>query len=196
MLVIEFPYQENQVDGFFARGVRKGILKNYCEVKLSSVYASVYDAIMCFDGDSQTFCHTRNENTNQYLQIRFKRSKFKLQGFAIQNRSGNFWDVLNYIIQGSNDGQDFDTLGTFNENSSDVCISSKKRTNRIGTENMYEYIRLQSTGHPCNKNGSEREFNIAEFDLYGTFYKVIITYAINRRIYLSLELLIILLCSS
>ena len=78
MLVIEFPYQENQVDGFFARGVRKGILKKYCEVKLSSVLGNGYDASKCFDGNSQTFCHTRNENTNQYLQIRFKRSKFKI----------------------------------------------------------------------------------------------------------------------
>ena len=170
-----FPYKENTLDGVFKVGIRPGLLKIKYDVKLSS-FLGGYPVSNCFDGNDTTFCHTFDYVTEpQYLQIHFKDLHFKIEGFAIQNRDGIVWDPLNYDIQGSNDGINFVILKSFNEDKSTVCGAKKIRTNKIETTNSYKYFRLKTTGITCHSSHANKYlFNIAEFDLFGSF-------SLNRR---------------
>ena len=181
---LSFPYKEGTLDGVFKVGIRTELLKINYELKLSSIYPSTdnYSAYMCFDGDSETFCHTEVDVLDpQYLQIHFKDIRFKIEGFALQNRNTTGWDPYRYEIQGSNDGLRFATIQSFNENNNTVCGAAKIRTNRIETTNSYKYFRLTTAGRPCFYTQETYMFNIAEFDLFGSFLLNKCTIAIRDR---------------
>jgi hypothetical protein len=172
MNLFKFPYKEKSLDGVFGFGVRTQNFHIKYEVVLSSEFTIPFPAENCFDGNLSSFCHTDSSETGpQYLQIHFSDVKFKIEGFAIQNRHDGRWNPLNYVIQGSNDGINFAVLGSFNEISSEVCNPGATRTRRISTNLWFSYFRLRTTGmacgwyegHPSNKYN----LNIAEFDLFG-----------------------------
>ena len=196
---LDFPYRENTLDGVFGKGIRTNHLNIKYNVKLSTVYENTLYASYCFDGNASTFCHSDNKNTEkEYLQIHFIGRKFRIEGIAMLNRKGKFWDPLNYVIQGSNNGIKFDTLGTFNEDATKVCNNANNRTRTITTNNIYSYFRLQTTGSPCNINSTikAKVFNIAEFDLFGSFINVICQELNCNKHSRSLHCLIFLIYSS
>ena len=169
MVIIDFPYKKNTLDGVFKLGVRTGKLNIKYQVNLSTTFANVFPASLCFDGNTGTFCHTYlNAKEPQYLQIYFE-EKFKIEGFAILNRNYVNWDPLNYDIEGSNNGENFETIKSFNENQSIACGHMNNRTYKLNTKNRYNYFRLTTTGAHCNETKTDYGFNMAEFDLFGTF---------------------------
>lgn len=161
-----FPYVENELKGIFGKGIRRGLKINYT-LLLFPGYPK-YPASHCFDGDPSTFCHTNGSrgDVSHYVQVHFLDLKLKIKGFAFQNRNGNQWDLLNYDLQGSNDGVNFRTIKPFNEDSSQVCGAGKIRTNKISTLEFFSYFRFLNTGVSCF--GNSVSFNFAEIDLYGT----------------------------
>jgi len=167
---LRYPFKENSLDGVFRLGIRTGLLNIKYYAKLSSEYhEGNYSAPHCLDGDPNTFCHTTSESQSQeYLQIGFKDVKFKIEGFAILNRDKFQWDPLNYEIHGSNDEINFETIKVFNENATIVCGNLNNRTNEISTSKTYRSFRLKTTGSPCHTNNTYK-FNMAEFDLFGSF---------------------------
>ena len=169
MVIIDFPYKKNTLDGVFRLGARAGKLNIKHEERLSTNYYNDFPASFCFDDNPVTFCHTDlTPTTPQYLQIYFE-EKFKIEGFAILNRNATGWDPLHYDIQASNDGDQFETLKSFDEDPSIACNHTNNRTHKISTRNRYNYFRLTTTGTHCNKAELDYGFNIAEFDLFGTF---------------------------
>ena len=162
-----FPYHDKSLDGVFGYGIRKLNLNIKYEANLSTLYGSGgYPASNCFDGDPETFCHTQS-NEGEYIQVHFLDSSFRIEGFAVQNRQFGYHNPLNYVIKGSNDGNNFHIIRSFNENPSEVCVNGLIRTNRVNTLTKYSYFRLQMTGLSCV--GDEPWLNLAEFDLFGSF---------------------------
>ena len=189
-----FPYVENKIEGVFGKGIRKGVKINYST--LLSPELSGFPVSNCFDGKNSTFCHTENVPgvKQHYLQIQFLDLKINIIGFAIQNRQGNYWDLLNYDLQGSNNGVNFRTIKHFNEDSSQVCISGKTRTNRVSTLAYFSYIRFLKTGDRCNANKeNEPSFNIGEVDLYGTLVSGIKTVQWNRLEYFIPQIFVLII---
>ena len=167
MFGIRFPYHENSLDGVFGYGAKKLNIKIAYEARLSSSYVSgYYPAANCFDGNPGTICHT-NGNAGKYVHVRFPYSKFKIEGFALQNRADQCHNPLNYVIRVSNDGSTFDNISYFEENQSEVCKGGQIRTHRVKAKAKYSYFRLEMTGVSCN--GITRNLNLAEFDLFGSF---------------------------
>ena len=166
-----FPYKDKSLDGVFGYGIRTLKLNIRYEANLSTEYFDGNHPVSkCFDGDPSTFCHTNDSTEWQYLQIRFVDLMFRIDGFTIQNRNAKNWDPLNYVIQGSTNGNNFTNISEFHDNSDEVCIPWHVRSNRIHTNKRYNYFRLQTIGHPCNREGQEVYFNIAEFELFGAFF--------------------------
>ena len=170
MREIRFPYKDKSFDGVFGNGIRKNNFDIKYKAELSSIYDNIYPANLCFDGDASTFCHTRNDDNLQYLQIHFLNIVFKIEGFTIKNRNENFWDPLKYSIQGSNDGESFTTINNFSDASNEVCGAGVIRSRQVYPLKRYNYFRLKKIGLPCYSSGSQTYFNIGEFELFGTFY--------------------------
>ena len=149
--MLNFPYEENSLNGIFAKGIRKGLAINYS----TSLYPALtgYPVSNCFDANPSTFCHTSSEHTNdsQYIQVCFFEALFKIEGIAIQNRADNNWDLQNYVVQGSKNGVSFKNITKFNEESS-VCGGNKIRTRRVTTNTLFSCIRIVKDGFSCNSN--------------------------------------------
>ena len=105
---------------------------------------------------------------------------------------------MNYDIQGSNDGINFVILKSFNENNNTACGAKKIRTNKIETANSYKYFRLKTTGITCHPQDKKYLFNMAEFDLFGSFSLNRCTVAIknNNHCLILIHLYMILLFAS
>ena len=176
-----FPYVENKQEGIFGKGIRRGLKLKY-SLLLSSTLPN-FPVSNCFDGIASSFCHTNDSLVEpHYLQIHFLDLKLNIVGFAIQNRKGNYWDLLNYDLQGSNNGVNFKTIKSFNEVSSQVCISGKIRTNKVSTDAFFSYIRFLKTGICCNNNN--QAFNIGDIDLFGTLVGNISIPMIRRNFFI------------
>ena len=174
MNFFQFPYKENSLEGVFGLGVRTFKFPIRYGVSLSSAPSIDHKVENCFDGNPLTICHTDAYlNGTEYLQIQFYDFKFKIEGFAIQNRPDGYWNPLNYVIQGSNDGINFVNISFFNEISTEVCNSGGIRTRRISTNFLFSFFRLRTTGAACTWNdgmiSNKYLFNMAEFDLFGYF---------------------------
>ena len=168
MYSLRFPYQHDTLNGVFGIGIRKLKLDIKYEASLSSTYL-VFSIENCFDGNFSTFCHTPGE-AELYMTIHFLDLPFKIEGIAMQNRNGSYWDPLNYVIQTSHDGKTFSTIKEFNDNSDEVCKSLHIRTRRVRSSSKYEYFRFRQTTKSCNTNEDKNLFfNLAEFDLFGSF---------------------------
>ena len=183
MFSLRFPYQKGTLNGLFGVGIRKLKLDIKYEANLSSYYdEQKYPTSHRFDGNAATFCHTAGtSNIPQYLEIHFIETPFKIEGFAMQNRNSSGWDPLNYVIQGSNDGKIFKVIKDFQDVSTEVCKPNLIRTNRVYTSAKYHYFRLNTTSRPCNA-ASGSYFNLAEFDLFGTFGSNLCNITLRRRL--------------
>lgn len=177
-----FPYIEKSLDGVFGCGIRKLKLNIRYEANLSSQYSNgAYPVSNCFDGNSGSFCHTL-ANDGEYIQVHFLDSKFKIEGFAVQNRHDGCHNPLNYMIRGSNDGSNFHNISLFEEEKSEVCANGLIRTNRVNTSHKYSYFRLQMTGLSCY--GTQPWLNLAEFDLFGSFREMcLLSYKRNNTFF-------------
>ena len=199
MSKLRYPYKENTLDGVFRLGIRTGLLNIKYDAKLSSEYNNPnFPASLCLDGNPNTFCHTSSSSQSQeYLQISFKDVKFKIEGFVILNREVlTGWDPLHYEIQGSNDEINFETIKAFNEDKTKVCGNLNNRTNEISTSKTYRSFRLRTTGNPCNvENFTYYTFNMAEFDLFGSFEFNESLRMKRRFIYIPLEIFVSLVSS-
>ena len=189
-----FPYEEKKLSGIFGKGIRKKAVNLAYKVKLYPTLGG-YPASNCFDGNSASFCHTYSKSlsTPQYLEVQFLDVKARIEGYAIQNRhEPNMWNPLNYVIQGSNDGVNYENITNKNEDSS-VCGASLLRTYRIYPRKSYFIIRLLKTGNSCY--GCYDAFNIAEFDIFGYFFNPYYTHQVVKitnlmRIFLMLIILL------
>jgi hypothetical protein len=202
MNFLRFPYKEKSLDGVFRVGIRTRRLSIKYDVVLSSNYSQEFIAEKCFDGNSSSYCHTEHTTPNQeYLQIHFYDVNFKIEGFVIQNRIEGWWNLLNYLIQGSNDGINFVNLSSFNETSSEDCTAGAIRTRRIYNNSWFSYFRVRTTGKVCNSHDQEiyniYTLNMAEFDLFGYFDNFCFCTPIQKQtvFYLSITWFVILIYS-
>ena len=179
-----YPYAEDSLSGIFAKGIRKGLGIKY----VTTLYPWTSPVENCFDGDASSFCHTHCDITDEdhYIQIQFVNVKFKIEGFAIQNRAGNYWDLQNYIVQGSRNGAVFKNISVFNEPSSTACGSNKIRTKKVTTEELFSFIRIVKSGYICNSQVYSC-FNAAEFDFFGEIIDSLCVTAMRSRRLLSFK---------
>lgn len=119
------------------------------------------------DGNSGSFFHTRWSDPKlelpHYIQIDFKESH---EDFAIyyQNRTDNTWTTAGrpaeVELQISNDGQNWETVGTLSGLPS--AHSSEYTSNFVRPGKAFTYFRFNVTA----TTGNEKFFNLAEFKFY------------------------------
>ncbi|MFK0733478.1 MAG: discoidin domain-containing protein [Gloeotrichia echinulata HAB0833] len=105
-----------------------------------------------------------NNGGNQWVQVDFLGRKVSLTHYTIQGRNDdNYHHLRNWVLQGSNDGVNFDVLDTRTNNSS--INRSSWFLGVLGTSsNYYRYIRLTQTG--ANSEG-DSYLTMGQMEFYG-----------------------------
>ena len=187
---LDFPYKEGSMSGVFANLLRK---KNVFFCNVSLFPESNFKVDNCFDGSASTFCHSDRgyDIDKHYIQVQFITTKFKIEGFAIQNRAEGYWNPLNYELQASNNGEDFTSLKNYSENSNKVCTGSQIRTSQISTNRYFSYFRFTMKGETCSSGTTY--FNMGELDLFGTILVRECVGTVKKNRYAHSELFIVTL---
>jgi hypothetical protein len=111
-----------------------------------------------------SFAHS-NVGGNQWMQVDFLGRKVSLTHYTIQGRNDDHWHHLrNWVLQGSNDGVNFDVLDTRTNNH--TINRSSWFLGVLGTSsNYYRYIRLTQVG--ANSSG-ETYLTMGQMEFYGS----------------------------
>ena len=138
-----------------------GDIQNVVQITPSSIYREDLKVENIVIKDDNSYFYTRDE-ANSWIQFDFKERKVLLDGYTLKMYDENWENLKNWILEGSNDGENFQEIDK-HENCDLLLTGNRKaETFKVSCLTPYRFIRLTQTG-PNSRNNNFLFLNQIEF---------------------------------
>ena len=164
MIKTAYPYESGSLNGLIADLKLKLLLSSHINAAIIP-QAENWEASNCLDRDPETFCHTTSTTSvAKYLQVQVKYIPFLLKGYAFQHRNPCYHGPKNWTLEGSLDGVLYHSIDS--QYSENQCTGGLIRSFPVNNNQFSSYFRMVFHGTSCY---GSTYFNLAEFELFGSF---------------------------
>ena len=167
---LSFPYTDGTLDGFFSKFYSLGATNVLFSTSIFPLHYDNYTVDKCFDRNLTSFCHTVLNDQN-FLLIEFKSYPFLLSGYGFQHRHAEGHFPKKWVFEVSNDNVIYHSVHEVNDSDNTHCTIGLIRTFQVQLNKPFRYFRFSLTGPGCT---NLQQFDLAEFELFGTLYPICI----------------------